>query len=200
MNQDNLKVSVIKTVHDGMLKIPGGEIVLRDDRIKRKWKVEIKPFFLSQYTVTQDLYFDITKELPSSFKGGQRPVENVSWYDAINFCNMLSQKAGFKECYSVSSDGKDVKFLSESNGYRLPTEAEWEYACREDAAAVRYGEIDNIAWYIENSDGKTHEVGKKEQNTWGLYDMLGNVWEWCWDLHEEPEYCTRFTDNFGICF
>lgn len=175
-------------VDDIMVKIPGGEIILRDDRKKYKWKVEIKPFLLAKYPVTQNMYFAIVQEAPSSFKGDRNPVENVSWKDAIYFCNNLSQKAGLSECYSISSNGKDVICDFESDGYRLPSEAEWEYACRAGTSEVRYGEIDKIAWYKENSDSKTHEVGEKEPNAWGLYDMLGNVWEWCFDVYDEQVY------------
>lgn len=188
MHQYPFIVPEIRTIHDRMVKIPCGEIVLRDDRIKHKWKVEIQPFFLSQYPVTQDLYFAITEKSPFCFTGEQKPVENVSWNDAVHFCNLLSQKADLNQCYSISSDGKDVIFDSESDGYRLPSEAEWEYACRAGTAGIRYGEIDKIAWYIENSEGETHEVGTKEPNVWGLYDMLGNVWEWCWDVYDKNEY------------
>ena len=173
---------------DIMVEIPGGEIVLRDDRIKRKWKVEIKLFLMAKYPVTQDMYFEIVQEAPFIFKGNRNPVENVSWNEAIYFCNILSKKTGLSECYSISSNGVDVICDFESNGYRLPTEAEWEYACRAGTTEVRYGEIDKIAWYKENSGGKTHEVGKKEPNAWGLYDMLGNVWEWCFDIYDKQVY------------
>lgn len=170
-----------------MIEIPEGNIVLRDDRIKTKWTVEIKPFLLAKYPVTQELYFDITKETPSYFKGNKKPVETVSWKDAIIFCNLLSDEAGLKPCYTINNI-EEILFNHLANGYRLPTEAEWEYACKAGTTEIRYGEINNIAWYKENSEKSTHDVGLKEPNPWGLYDMLGNVWEWCSDIYDETVY------------
>ena len=188
MSQDSLSMPEISVINTQMVEIPGGEIELRDDRIKHKWMAEINPFLLSKYPVTQALYFAITKKTPSTFVGDQRPVENVSWKEAITFCNLLSQKAGLQTCYYLSNGNENIIFDTKANGYRLPTEAEWEYACKAGTKQNRYGDIDKIAWYKGNSEGMTHEVGMKEPNAWGLYDMLGNVWEWCTDIYDEQVY------------
>lgn len=173
-----------------MINIPKGTILLRDDRVKSEWKVDIDKFLLAKYPVTQQMYLSITKKVPSTFKGDQRPVETVSFIDAINFCNLLSRSEALNECYSFGENEMEIKYDTTSNGYRLPFEAEWEYACRAGNLKPIYGNIDEIAWYKGNSKNETHDVGKKEPNQWGLYDMLGNVWEWCWDVYDEKVYGT----------
>lgn len=188
MNSEFVHIKEIGVLNEQMVAIPGGEIVLRDDRIKHQWKVEINPFLMAKYPVTQELYFAVTQKSPSAFKGNKKPVESVSWKDAIDFCNQLSLKLGLEPCYSIASDGETILFNQEKNGYRLPTEAEWEYACKAGTNAVRYGDINEIAWYKENSEGETQDVGQKAPNTWALYDMLGNVWEWCSDIYDEQVY------------
>lgn len=170
-----------------MVEIPQGSIELRDDRTKQKWTVEVASFLLAQFPVTQQQYFAVTHESPSVFKGNTLPVETVSWKDAITFCNLLSAKAGLSPCYSVGQ-AEDIIFDPQANGFRLPTEAEWEYACKAGTTGIRYGELDSIAWYKGNSEKATHDVGLKEPNDWGLYDMLGNVWEWCSDIYDETVY------------
>ncbi|MGN4422616.1 formylglycine-generating enzyme family protein [Bacillus cereus group sp. MYBK30-1] len=179
---------IIRSIDSYMVKIPVGEVILRDDRIKKEWKVQIKPFLLAKYAVTMRLYDAVTNNTPNVFKGNNKPVVNISWNDAILFCNLLSKKAGLKEYYSISDDGQKVRCNLDSNGYRLPSEAEWQYACKAGTTGYIYGELKEIAWYNENSEGHIHEVGKKESNAWGLYDMLGNVWEWCYDLYDEKVY------------
>lgn len=90
--------------------------------------------------------------------------------------------------YEIGEDGTGASPIPGSNGYRLPTEAEWEYACRAGTQGARYGELDAIAWYRDNSGGRTHDVGRKQPNGWGLHDMLGNVWEWCVDQYDPAVY------------
>lgn len=135
-----------------------------------------------------ELYDAITNLTPNLLKDKNKPAVNISWNDAIMFCNLLSKKAGLKEYYSIIDGGQIVSCNVDSNGYRLPSEAEWQYACKAGTTGYIYGELKEIAWYNENSGGRIHEVGKKEPNAWGLYDMLGNVWEWCYDLYDEKVY------------
>jgi formylglycine-generating enzyme required for sulfatase activity len=134
-----------------------------------------KGFFVGQHEVTQGEYQAVMKSNPSGFKGDpNRPVEQVSWHDATNYCARLTGRE------------RTAGGLPEGWVYRLPTEAEWEYACRagtttrfsygDDAGYAQFG---NYAWYNSNSKATTHAVGQKQPNAWGLYDVHGNVWEWC---------------------
>lgn len=181
-----IKAQIDKTIQ--MVEIPEGIIELRDDRLKKEWSVQIQGFLMSKYLVTQEQYEAVMKHNPATFKGVNKPVEGVSWLDAITFCNRLSELHGYKPCYQLSMDGIEVEFERKADGYRLPNEAEWEYSCKSGSDEVRYGVLNEIAWYRDNSLGTTHDVGGKVPNAWGLYDMLGNVWEWCADIYDETVY------------
>lgn len=170
------------------VRIPAGTIAMRDDRTGRRWLVELAPYAIGRYPVTQAQYAEITGLRPSSYAGARSPVENVSWIDAVRFCNLLSRAAGLADSYEIHDDETGASLVPGSHGYRLPTEAEWEYACRAGTNGPRYGELDDIAWYRENSAERTHEVGQKQPNDWGLYDTLGNVWEWCADQYDPAVY------------
>ena len=168
--------------------IPAGKFIMgSQEREKLKYnnakphEVTIShPFYMGKYVVTQDQYLEVMKNNPSIFKGMKNPVEHISWNDTKWFCKRVSEKSG-----------KTV---------RLPTEAEWEYACRAGSTSEVYfsnsESLDDYAWYSYNSNGTTHAVGEKKPNAWGLYDMYGNVTEWCQDWY--GEYATgAATDPTG---
>lgn len=171
-----------------MQTIPAGVIALRDDRTGRAWCVELQRFAIGRYPVTQAQYAALTGLSPSSWVAAQSPVENVSWIDAVRFCNLLSKACGLSTCYDIHEDATGASLVAGGDGYRLPTEAEWEYACRAGTNGPRYGQLDAIAWYRENSGGRTQAVGQKQANDWGLHDTLGNVWEWCADQYDPEVY------------
>jgi len=177
-------------------------------------QVKVSSFYIGVCEVTQIEYQEIMGTNPSRFKGDNRPVVSVSWYDAIEYCNKRSQKEGLSPAYTINKNQKDpnnqryssldniiwtVTLNKNANGYRLPTDAEWEYACRAGTtSAYNTGEdiSDNTGWYAANSKYDTHPVGLKSANAWGLYDMHGNVNEWCWDWYGPYSSGTQ-TDPMG---
>ncbi len=152
------------------------------------WNMGYLQFYLAKFPVTQDLYFAVTGHNPSTFTGKRLPVETVSWQEAVIFCNNLSTLLDSTPCYSWHPRSDSIVFNPKANGFRLPNEAEWQFACQANCKKVRYGELNDIAWYKENSNQQTQEVGRKQPNSWGLYDMLGNVWEWCSNIYDETVY------------
>lgn len=155
--------------------------------------VTVKTFAVGKYEVTQKQWREIMGYNPSAFVGDSLPVERISWYDALSFCNALSMQEGLDPVYLINDSNTACNF--DANGYRLLTEAEWEYACRGGTTTDYYSGnqsvslktcyhelvLDNVGWYCNNSNESTQPVGRKSPNSFGLYDMHGNVFEWCWD-------------------
>jgi len=189
----------------GMVLVEGGSFMMGSndgfDLEKPVHQVTVSSFYIGKYEVTQKEWWEVMSSNPSHFNGEDHRVENVSWYDAIDYCNQRSICEGLEPCYMIDKSKKDSNntFADDelkwsvtvnwgANGYRLPTEAEWEFAASGGDKSKGYtfsgsNDIGSVAWCGDNSGNTTHPVGSKSANELGIYDTSGNVWEWCWDWH-----------------
>ena len=202
-----------KRVQDGpleMVELPGGSYQMgspdSDDRAygdeKPQHQVQVSGFRLARTTVTTGLWHQIMggRDQPAD---PSLPVADISWTQAVRFCNRLSRRQGYKPCYRLTGVWPRRRWVCNwrASGYRLPSEAEWEYACRA-GSATRYSFGDDpallgeYAWFNANSGGTSHPVATRKPNRWGLFDMHGNLWEWCWDWY--GDYAAELqTDTHG---
>lgn len=192
------------TEEGNFIRISGGIFTMGSPENER-WRetdevqheVTLDSYLIAKQEVSQAEYVAVMGTNPSHFKGDNLPVEMVSWYDAVRYCNTLSEREGLVPAYAI--DGTNITWNHNANGYRLPTEAEWEYACRAGTTSPfstgRNITVEQSNWYssypyIEGEGGgayrrQTVPVNEFEANPWGLYNMHGNVSEWCWDIYGE---------------
>jgi formylglycine-generating enzyme required for sulfatase activity len=194
------------TIEDGgvMVRVPAGSFAMGSRHGREEEKpahtVWVDAFLMDLHEVTQAEYEKLGKieafPNPSHFQGADLPVEQVTWPQAARYCNARSRLENLKPCYDEDTGACDF----EASGYRLPTEAEWEYACRagtdsEYSFSSEVRQLGDFAWFADNSARKTHPVGRKKPNLFGLFDMHGNVAEWCHDVYDPSYYKTSPEKN-----
>ena len=209
---ENKEIELKKFEDEYMIKVKGG-------KYKPSFANELKEVFdieVCKYLTTQKMWLEVMENNPSGFKGDNRPVETVSWWEVLEYCNKLSEKYGLESVYELSKSSEGILMIKElggkivspdkvnfenTEGFRLPTEVEWEWFASGGQKAIEQGtfnyiysgsnNIDEVAWYYENvrkfDVASTKDVGLKNSNQLGLYDCSGNVWEWCYDTIEFDE-------------
>lgn len=155
-----------------LVAVPGGTLRQRDARTGLERTVELVPFRLAR--------------IPLAYGDDDVPVHGLRWIDAVVRCNAMSADAGLQTAYTVASER--VTWDPSADGFRLPTEAEWEHACRAGTTTPTYGQLEEIAWTAADGVDGPQPVARKQPNALGLHDMLGNVWEWCWDYADPARY------------
>jgi formylglycine-generating enzyme required for sulfatase activity len=187
-----------------LIQVKGGSYLLGNS----DHEITLADFYIGQYPVTQALWQAVMGDTPAHFKGKNRPVESISWYDAAAFCNALNARTGYPPAYfrdkkfqealnygmtlplEEAEDYINVFYNPQNSGYRLPSETEWEYAARGGSKRSSYeyvgsDKLEEVGWYYDNSHGETKPVGLKASNELDIYDMSGNIWEWCADQYTD---------------
>ena len=188
-------VEVITSSGIEMVSLPGGEFLMGSDKGNADeapaHKVKVSTFLIDKFEVTHAMFTKAQLPNPSHWQDNpKKPVERVRWRDAKVYCNERSLLEKLKPCYNEKTPDFDCDYAA--NGYRLPTEAEWEYACRAGThGSYDFGSEDKLrqfAWFAGNAADKTHAVGEKKPNRWGIFDLYGNVSEWCEDVYNPTYY------------
>jgi formylglycine-generating enzyme required for sulfatase activity len=200
-NKEPIDSKGVKTACGMVMALaPAGEFIMgaNDGPIDAKpaHAVKVDAFLMDRHEITQEVYAKVMGKNPSRQKHPKNPVEQVTWSDAVKFCNARSTQEGLEPCYSPQTWACNFA----ASGYRLPTEAEWEYACRAGATNRYYfgdrtEDLKSNAWFDGNAQGKPHPSAHWKPNAWGLFDMTGNVWEWCNDIYGVKYYRTSPAEN-----
>src|SRR5579862_3251810 len=192
---DVAPIEIVTKSGVAMVSLPAGSFMMGSDQGNPDeappHKISVSAFLMDKYPVTNEMYQKAQVPNPSHWQDSpKQPVERVRWRDAKLYCNERSRLEGLKPCYNEKTPEWDCDYTAD--GYRLPTEAEWEYAARAGTTSpYEFGSSDKaqqFAWIAANAEQKTHAVGQKKPNAWGLYDMYGNVSEWCEDVYSPTWY------------